>query len=76
MSKKNNATSPFLDAAIAYYEAQRAEALATLDIYFRNPVAIADHSNFLNDIKKWTEVLSSSEENLKSLKKHFKKELM
>ena len=62
-----------LTAAIAYYEAQRAEALASLEVFLTNPVGVADHSNFLDEIKKWTSVLSSAEENLKVLKEHFSK---
>ncbi len=62
-----------LQAAISYYESQRAEALASLEIFLANPVGVADHSNFLDEIKKWTEVLSSAEENIKVLKQHFSK---
>jgi len=62
-----------LTAAIAYYEAQRAEALASLEVFLANPVGVADHSNFLDEIKKWTSVLASAEENLRVLKEHFSK---
>lgn len=60
-----------LKAALAYYRSQQAEALATLDIYFQNPVGIGEHSNLLDEVKKWTAVLSESEENIMTLEKHF-----
>ncbi len=60
-----------LQAALAYYEAQRAEAIASLELFLANPVGIGDHSNFLDEVKKWTEVLASAEENIKVLKQHF-----
>ena len=62
-----------LNAALAYYEAQRAEAIASLELFLANPVGIGDHSNFLDEVKKWTEVLASAEENIKVLKQHFLK---
>jgi hypothetical protein len=65
---KNNT---LLTATIAYYEAQRAEAIASIEVFLLNPVGVADHSNFLGEIKKWTDVLASSEENIKVLKEHF-----
>ena len=35
-----------ISAAIDFYEAQKSEAEATLDIYFNNSVGIGEHSNF------------------------------
>ena len=52
-------------------EAQRDEALAVLNIYFENTVAIADHSNFMDEIKSWTSKLSEAEECLSVLEKHW-----
>ena len=60
-----------LKAALAHYRAQRAEALATLDVYFTNSVGIGEHSNLLDEVKKWTTVLTESEENITTLQKHF-----
>ena len=58
-------------AAIAHYESQRLEAISSLEIFFENPVAVAEHSNFLDEIKKWTAVLAEAEECLVTLKKNF-----
>ena len=60
-----------LRAAIAHYKSQKAEALAILQTYFLNSVGIGDHSNLLEEIKKWTAVLTEAEDNLKTLNKHF-----
>ena len=60
-----------LVAAISHYEAQRDEALATLDIYLNNPVGIGEHSNILKEVVDWTEKLTEAEENIETLKKHF-----
>ena len=62
-----------LKAAIKHYEAQKSEAEATLDIYFNNSVGIGEHSNLLEEVKKWTSKLSEAEENLRTLKKLCKK---
>ena len=62
-----------ISAAIDFYEAQKSEAEATLDIYFNNSVGIGDHSNLMDEVKKWTSKLSEAEENLRTLKKLCKK---
>ena len=62
-----------ISAAIDFYEAQKSEAEATLDIYFNNSVGIGEHSNLMDDVKKWTSKLSEAEENLRTLKKLCKK---
>ena len=62
-----------LKAAIKHYEAQKSEAEATLDIYFNNSVGIGEHSNLLEEVKKWTSKLSEADENLRTLKKLCKK---
>ena len=55
---KNN----LFKAAISHYEAQKDEALAILEIYFTNPVAIGEHSGILKEILEWTQKLSEAEE--------------
>ena len=58
-------------AAIDHYRAKRTEALATLDILFNDTVGIGEHTNFLEEVRKWTEELSQAEENLKTLENNF-----
>jgi len=60
-----------LKAALSHYESRRDEALATLNVYLSNSVGIGEHSNIVDEIKKWTETLTESEENIETLKKHF-----
>ncbi len=58
-------------AAISYWEAQRDEAIATLELYFNKSVGIGEHSNLLKEINGWTDKLSQAEENILNLKTHF-----
>tara|TARA_Y100000310_G_scaffold302511_1_gene339909 strand:+ start:6117 stop:6404 length:288 start_codon:yes stop_codon:yes gene_type:complete len=67
----NDIGSKLFKAAKAHFESERDDALATLAIYFRNPVAIGDHPNFLEEIKSQISKLSSAEEAIESLEKNF-----
>tara|TARA_R100000152_G_C6584065_1_gene46889 strand:+ start:330 stop:542 length:213 start_codon:yes stop_codon:yes gene_type:complete len=58
-------------AALDFYQAQRTEALAHLDILFNDSVGIGEHTDLLTEVKKWTESLSQAEENLKTLRDNF-----
>ena len=62
-----------LKAALSHHEDQRDEALAVLEVYFNNSVGIGEHSNLMDEVKKWTSKLSEAEENLRTLKKLCKK---
>ena len=68
--KNDNA---LLKAAQAHYEAQRAEAMAVLEIYFNNSVGIGEHSNLLDEVKKWLSTLTEAEDNLETIRRHFLK---
>mgnify|MGYP003136189797 CR=1 FL=1 len=61
-----------IKAAIDHYQAQRTEALATLDILFNDATMIGEHTDLLTEVKKWTESLSQAEDCLKTLKSNFK----
>ena len=60
-----------IQAAIDFYQAQRTEALAHLDLLFNDAVQIGEHSDLLTEVKKWTDSLSHAEENLKILRENF-----
>ncbi len=60
------------NAALLHFKSRREEALASLQIYFNNPVGIADHANFLDEIVKLTDQLSSAEESIIILEKYSK----
>ena len=63
--------SHFYKAAISHWEAQRDNAIATLELYFLKSVGIGEHSKLLEEINEWTHKLSEAEENIQSLKTHF-----
>ena len=60
-----------IQAAIDFYQAQRTEALALLDLLFNDATMIGEHSDLLTEVKKWTESLAQAEENLETLKRNF-----
>lgn len=68
METKN---TKFYKALKSHYQAQKEEALATLDLYFTNSVGIGEHSNILNEFKEWTHKLCEAEEALEVLEKYF-----
>ena len=59
-----------IQAAIDFYQAQRTEALAHLDILLNESVGIGEHTDLLTEVKKWTESLAQAEENLETLKRN------
>ena len=63
-----------IKAALDSYQAQRTEALAHLDLLFNDAKMIGEHTDLLTEVKKWTDSLSQSEENLKTLRNNFEVE--
>ena len=64
-------SNKLLKAAYFSYNAQKAEALAHLEILFKNSVGIGEHTDILSEIDKWVKSLSEADENLETLKKYF-----
>ena len=60
-----------LMAATDAYQAQKTEALAHLDLLFNDATMIGEHTDLLTEVKKWTDSLSTAEENLETLDKNF-----
>ena len=60
-----------LEALLSHYKAQKDEAIAVIDLYLKKSVGIGDHSNILDELKKWTTKLSEAQENLLVLEKYF-----
>jgi len=71
MAKNHQTDNPLYKALAKRYEAQIAEAYATLIVYFDNSVGIGEHPQFLNEMDKQLEVISNAEEKIQSLNKHF-----
>ena len=63
--------SKFYKAAISHWEAQKDEAIATLELYFLKSVGIGEHSEMLAEINKWTHKLAEADENLNVLEQYF-----
>ena len=60
-----------IQAAMDFYQAQRTEALAHLDLLFNDAVQIGEHSDLLTEVEKWTDSLSQAEDNLNVLRENF-----
>jgi len=60
-----------LEALISHYKAQKDESIAVIDLYLNNSVGIGDHSNILDELKKWTTKLSEAQDNLTILEEYF-----
>jgi hypothetical protein len=71
MAKNHQADNPLFKALSKRYEAQIAEAYATIIVYFDNSVGIGEHPQFLNEMDKQLEVISNAEEKIQALNKHF-----
>tara|TARA_Y100000310_G_C19949725_1_gene476275 strand:- start:113 stop:334 length:222 start_codon:yes stop_codon:yes gene_type:complete len=63
----------FYKALVSHYEAERDEAVAILEVYFNNSIGIGEHSNILDELKKWVTKLSDAREALDVLEKNFSK---
>ena len=57
-----------LDALEARYDAQIAEADATIKIYLENPVAIGEHPQHVDEVDKLIEKIATAEEKLEILR--------
>ena len=53
------------------FEAQKAEALATLDVYYRNAAGIGEHPQIVEEMAKQLELLANAEDCLESLKRNY-----
>jgi len=71
MAKNHQADNPLFKALSKRYEAQIAEAYATLIVYFDNSVGIGEHPQFIDEMDKQLDVISTAEEKLEALNKHF-----
>ena len=71
MAKNHQADNPLFKALAEKYEAQIAEGYATLIVYFDNSVGIGEHPQHLQEMDKQLDLISTAEEKLQSLNKHF-----
>jgi len=59
------------NALVKKYEAEKAEAMATLNIYFNSSVGIGEHPQHLEEMDKFVDQLAAAEDKLESLKMNF-----
>ena len=59
-----------VDALEKRYEAQLAEADATLKIYFENSVGIGEHPQHVDEVDKLISKVAQAEENLRELRQY------
>jgi predicted sugar kinase len=67
-SKGEKVKNVLLDALRKRYEAQIAEADATIKIYFENSVGIGEHPQHVDEVDKLIEKISTAEEKLEVIK--------
>jgi len=56
-------------ALVSKYKSQRDEALATLEVYYNNPVGIGEHPQVVEEMGKQVEILANAEGCLSQLDK-------
>ena len=64
----------FIEALTAKYEADIKVAKATINVYMDKSVGIGEHPQFIHEIDKQLELISTAEEKLETLKKHYPNE--
>jgi len=59
------------NALVAKYESDKAQALATLEIYFKNSVGIGEHPQQVEEMDEMVDLLAAAEDKLAALKDNF-----
>ena len=71
-NNKIDMTKPRIyEALLARCEADRIEALATLDVYMSNPVGIGEHPQIVEEAMKQLDKLAAAEGKIIELKKQY-----
>lgn len=63
--------SKIYEALVAKCQAERIEALATLDVYMSNPVGIGEHPQIIEEAMKQLDNLATAEGKLHELQKQY-----
>lgn len=64
-------TSQLMRAVLARFEAERQEALATLELYLTASVGVGEHPKIIEELAAATRQLADAEEALETLNKNF-----
>ena len=60
-----------IDALRKKYEAEIADAYASALVYFNSSVGIGEHPQFIDELDKLINKISSAEENIQTINKYF-----
>ena len=71
MPKQHQTENHLFKALVKKYESHIATAVATLIVYFDNPVGIGEHPQFIDEMDKQLDIMSTAEEKMQALDKHF-----
>jgi hypothetical protein len=71
MPKQHQTENHLFKALVKKYESHIATAVATLIVYFDNPVGIGEHPQHVEEMDKLVGQIASAEDNLKALNKYF-----
>lgn len=71
MSTPTPVSSLLMRATLARFEAERQQALATIELYLNAPVGIGDHPDIIGELATATSLLAGAEEALDSLNRNF-----
>lgn len=63
--------SKLINALKLKYEAQKMEAIATLEVYLKNPVGIGEHPQIVEEMDKLVHTIADVEGCLEALNKTF-----
>jgi hypothetical protein len=61
----------FYSALEQHYISKITESIATLDLYLNKSVGIGEHSDILEEIKKYTDMLDDADSKLSTLRNYF-----
>ena len=59
--------SKLINALKLRYEAQKIEAIATLEIYLKNPVGIGEHPQIIDEMDKLVHTIADTDGSLEAL---------
>ena len=57
-------------ALTSKYQAEKDEALATLEVYYNNPAGIGEHPQVVEEMSKMVEKLANADDCLEALNKY------
>jgi hypothetical protein len=72
MNKENKITLKMYEALCKKYEAEMADAEASLLVYFSSPVGIGEHPQHIEEMDKLVEKIANAKDKLETIKEFFK----